>query len=193
MSSRNEFMPPNDKELIEILDLVNESDFDELRLEMSGLKLIFSKRAIELHDQQVKPAPEEAQEPVSYERTVSTESLQDNEPEVVAAPESALQKAEAEEAAPIEEEGLISINSPLLGIFYRASKPGAPPFVEVGTYVTEDDTVCLVEVMKLFNTVKAGVKGRIAKICAENNQMVEYNQTLFLIEPEGSPEKSSNA
>lgn len=193
MSSRNEFMPANDEEIIEILDLVNESDFDELRLEMSGLKLIFSKRAIELHDQQVKPAPEEAQEPVSYERTVSTESLQDNKPEVVAAPESALQKAETEEAAPIEEEGLISINSPLLGIFYRASKPGAPPFVEVGTYVTEDDTVCLVEVMKLFNTVKAGVKGRIAKICAENNQMVEYNQTLFLIEPEGSPEKSSNA
>jgi len=192
MSSRNEFMPPNDKEIIEILDLVNESDFDELRLEMSRLKLIFSKGAIELPDQAVKPAPKEAQEPVSYERTVSTESLQNNKPEVVAAPESALQKAEAEEAAPIEEEGLISINSPLLGIFYRAPKPGAPPFVEVGTYVTEDDTVCLVEVMKLFNTVKAGVKGRIAKICAENNQMVEYNQTLFLIEPEGSPEKSSN-
>jgi len=191
MTSSNEFAPPNDKEIIEILDLVNESDFDELRLEMNRFKLIFSKGAIELPDQVVKPAPEEVREPGSYEPTVSTEILQDTKPEVVPAPESALQKGEAEEVVPMEEEGLISINSPLLGIFYRAPKPGAPPFVEVGTHVTEDDTVCLVEVMKLFNTVKAGVKGRIAKIFAENNQMVEYNQTLFLIEPEGIPQESS--
>jgi len=51
-----------------------------------------------------------------------------------------------------------------------------------------DDTVCLIEVMKCFNTVKADVKGRIVKICAENNQMVEYNQTLYLIDPVGIPE-----
>ena len=190
MTSSNEFMPPNDKEIIEILDLVNESDFDELRLEMGGLKLIFSKGAIELSDQGVKPSPEEVRESASHEPTVATETLQDNKPEVVAALETPLQKAEAEEVAPMEEEGLISINSPLLGIFYRASKPGAPPFVEVGTYVTEDHTVCLIEVMKLFNTVKAGVRGRIVRICAENNQMVEYNQTLFLVDPEGSPQES---
>ncbi|MCF8142296.1 MAG: acetyl-CoA carboxylase biotin carboxyl carrier protein [Deltaproteobacteria bacterium] len=81
-----------------------------------------------------------------------------------------------------QEEGYIPIRSPMLGTFYRAPKPGAPPFVEVGRWVSADDSVCIIEVMKLFNTVKANVRGRIAKICAENGQMVEYQQTLFLVE-----------
>jgi acetyl-CoA carboxylase biotin carboxyl carrier protein len=154
---------------------------------MSGLKLIFSKVAIDLPDQPVKPIFRKASAPVVNEGPKSAESSQEMETEIIAVPESVLQGAEAQEAALREEDGLIPINSPLLGIFYRAPKPGAPPFVEIGSYVTEDDTVCLVEVMKLFNTVKAGVKGRIAKICIENNQVVEYNQTLFLVEPEESP------
>jgi acetyl-CoA carboxylase biotin carboxyl carrier protein len=54
--------------------------------------------------------------------------------------------------------------------------------VEVGRWVSADDSVCIIEVMKLFNTVKANVRGRIAKVCAENGQMVEYQQTLFLVE-----------
>ena len=70
----------------------------------------------------------------------------------------------------------------MLGTFYSAPKPGAPPFVEIGQLVREDDTVCIIEVMKLFNTVKAGLQGRIIKILAENAQMVEYQQTLFLVE-----------
>ena len=99
-------------------------------------------------------------------------------------------KAKAETA---DEEGLIPIKSPVLGIFYRSPKPRAPPFVEVGQYVKEDDTVCLIEVMKLFNAVKAGVRGRIARICAENTEMVEYQQRLFLVEPmdEGSSERGN--
>ncbi len=190
MSSKNEFLPPNDSEIIEILNIVNESDFDELHLEMSGMKLIFSKRAIEFPDQPLGPALKEAHRPGTREQPMPVESAQEIKTEMVAPPESALQKADAQEISQLEEEGLIPIKAPLLGIFYRAPKPGAPPFVEVGTYVTEDDTVCMVEVMKLFNTVKAGFKGRIAKICAENNQMVEYNQTLFLIDPAGTPEES---
>jgi biotin carboxyl carrier protein len=54
--------------------------------------------------------------------------------------------------------------------------------VEEGRLVTEEDTVCIIEVMKLFNTVKAGVRGRIVKVCVDNSQMVEYQQTLFLVE-----------
>jgi acetyl-CoA carboxylase biotin carboxyl carrier protein len=70
----------------------------------------------------------------------------------------------------------------MLGTFYRAPKPDAPPFVEVGQFITNDDVVCIIEVMKLFNMVRAGVRGRIAKICAENTQMVEYQQVLFWVE-----------
>ena len=89
-----------------------------------------------------------------------------------------------------ETEGLIPIQSPMLGTFYRAPKPGAPPFVEVGQRVSEEDTLCIIEVMKLFSTIKAGVKGRIVRICAEDGQLVEFKQTLFWVEPvadEGSP------
>ncbi|MCX5910322.1 MAG: TRAP transporter large permease subunit, partial [Deltaproteobacteria bacterium] len=79
-------------------------------------------------------------------------------------------------------EGLVAIKAPMLGTFYRTPKPGAPPFVEVGAMVDKDDPVGIIEVMKLFNTVKAGVQGRIAQICAEQGQLVEYQQILFLIE-----------
>jgi biotin carboxyl carrier protein len=70
----------------------------------------------------------------------------------------------------------------MLGTFYRTPKPGSPPFVEVGAVVGEEDPVCIIEVMKLFNTVRAGVRGRIAGICAEQGQLVEFQQTLFLVE-----------
>jgi biotin carboxyl carrier protein len=70
----------------------------------------------------------------------------------------------------------------MLGTFYRTPKPGSPPFVEVGAEVREEDPVCIIEVMKLFNTVRAGVQGRIARICAEQGQLVEYQQDLFLVE-----------
>jgi biotin carboxyl carrier protein len=70
----------------------------------------------------------------------------------------------------------------MLGTFYRTPKPGAPPYVEVGSVVNEDDPVGIIEVMKLFNTVKAGVRGQIVQVCAEQGQMVEFQQTLFLVE-----------
>lgn len=79
----------------------------------------------------------------------------------------------------------------MVGVFYRAPEPGAAPFVEAGACVREDDTVGLIEVMKLFHAVKSGVRGRIAKICVENAELVEYGQVLFLLEPEGKPAEPS--
>jgi acetyl-CoA carboxylase biotin carboxyl carrier protein len=87
-----------------------------------------------------------------------------------------------EMAESIKEGKYFPIKAPMLGTFYRTPKPGAPPFVEVGQFVTEDDVVCIIEIMKLFNTVKAGVRGRIAKICVEQAQMVEFQQPLSLVE-----------
>jgi biotin carboxyl carrier protein len=80
-------------------------------------------------------------------------------------------------------QGLTSIKSPMLGFFYEAPKPGAPPFVETGTLVEADTTVCTIEVMKLFSTIKAGVRGRIEQVCVENGKMVEYGQILFVVDP----------
>lgn len=75
----------------------------------------------------------------------------------------------------------VAIRAPMLGIFYRSRSPGEPPFIEVGQSVRADDTVCLVEVMKLFNSISAGVDGVVSHILAENGSMVEYNQVLIVI------------
>jgi biotin carboxyl carrier protein len=84
---------------------------------------------------------------------------------------------------PGDEKGLLPIKAPMLGTLYRRPSPKEPPFVEVGTFVNETDTVCLLEVMKVFNTVTAGVKGYIQKICVESETLVEFGQVLFWVRP----------
>lgn len=89
---------------------------------------------------------------------------------------------------PVEEpvpEGTIAIRAPMLGTFYRSPAPGEKPFVEVGQRVSANDTVCLIEVMKLFNSIRAGVDGIVVKILCENAALVEYNQVMVLVEPQG--------
>jgi len=77
----------------------------------------------------------------------------------------------------------IAVKAPNLGTFYRAPKPGSPAFVEVGQAVTPETEICLIEVMKLFTTVKAGVAGMVRQVCVEDAVMVEFGDTLFYIEP----------
>ena len=87
------------------------------------------------------------------------------------------------QAAP-ENDGLVDVASPLVGTFYRAPSPGAPPFVDVGARVEPDTQVCIVEVMKLMNAVVAGAGGVVAEVCAENGASVEYGDVLFRIDPD---------
>ena len=97
----------------------------------------------------------------------------DSEPAATAAPASG-------DAAPDE---LLAVPSPMLGTFYRAESPGATPFVEVGAEVEPDTTVCIIEVMKMMNSVAAGVSGRVVEICARNGELVEYGAPLFRVAP----------
>ena len=90
-------------------------------------------------------------------------------------------------AAPVQSSGPgegIVIASPMLGTFYRAEGPGRPPFVDVGSRVEPQTTVGIVEVMKMMNSVPAGVTGVIEEVCAENAQLVEYGQPLFRVRGE---------
>ena len=87
------------------------------------------------------------------------------------------------EAAQEESNNYIEIISPMLGTFYRSPSPEKGAFVKVGDTIGEEDTVCLIEAMKLFNEVKAEVSGRIVKVMAEDASPVEYGQVLFLVEP----------
>jgi acetyl-CoA carboxylase biotin carboxyl carrier protein len=97
---------------------------------------------------------------------------------VAIAPAAALRAVEV--AVP---DGAVAIRAPMLGIFYRASAPGEKPFVEEGQRVRADDTVCLIEVMKLFNSIRAGVDGEVVKIIPENGGLVEFDQALIFIAP----------
>jgi acetyl-CoA carboxylase biotin carboxyl carrier protein len=78
---------------------------------------------------------------------------------------------------------MLVIRAPNLGTFYRAPKPGAPPYVEVGQRVEPDTEVCLIEVMKLFAPVRAGLSGVVREIRARDGEMVEFDQALIVVEP----------
>lgn len=90
----------------------------------------------------------------------------------------------------VSDDGTVAIIAPIIGRFYDKPQPGAAPFVKVGSVVSTDTTVCLIEVMKLFQAVRAGVSGVIAEISVEDAQMVENGQTLFRVRP-GHDSKSA--
>jgi acetyl-CoA carboxylase biotin carboxyl carrier protein len=98
---------------------------------------------------------------------------------LVAAPAA---PAEAETAAP-EEENLHAITSPIVGTFYRAPNPDADPYVKVGDFVEQGQTLCIVEAMKLMNEIECDINGTIVRVLPENAQPVEYGENLFLVRP----------
>ncbi len=163
-------MPFTEDEIIQILKIVEQSNFDELHLESNDLKLVIRKGASGL---------EAAKENGVLTLQSSLETNGDKPLDRSADQEVKDNHREKEEL----EEGHLTIKAPLLGTFYRRSEPGKPVFVDVGTLVDEDTTVCIIEVMKVFSTIKAGVKGYISKVCAENGELVEYGQPLFLVKP----------
>jgi acetyl-CoA carboxylase biotin carboxyl carrier protein len=81
--------------------------------------------------------------------------------------------------------GLTKVESPMVGVFYRAPEPGKPSFVEIGDVVTVGQTLCLLEAMKLFNELKAEASGVVRGVHVENGQPVEFGQLLFELEPVG--------
>ena len=97
----------------------------------------------------------------------------------MAAPVLAVAPATAVEA-PAQEEGHV-VKSPMVGTFYRAPSPGAPPFIEVGQSVSEGQTLCIIEAMKLLNEIESDAAGVVKKILVESGQPVEYGQPLFVI------------
>jgi acetyl-CoA carboxylase biotin carboxyl carrier protein len=166
-------MKLTEDEVIQVLKLVEASSFDELHLETGDIKLVVRKKGT--------PGG-----PVAECGLVSAS------PGAVAPAGSVVQAArplkdeerKGQEREVVKEEGLVPIKSPMLGTVYRRPSPDAPHYVEVGSQVKEDDTICLIEVMKVFTAVKAGVRGQISRILVETNEMVEYGQPLFLVKPE---------
>jgi acetyl-CoA carboxylase biotin carboxyl carrier protein len=86
-------------------------------------------------------------------------------------------------AAEDDDSKYITVNSPMIGTFYRASSPDKPPFVSVGDNIKPGDVICIVEAMKLFNEIEAEISGKIVKVLADDTTPIEYDQPLFLIDP----------
>ena len=99
----------------------------------------------------------------------------------IAAAGASVGTAKTADAAVADDE--VAIRAPMLGTFYRAPSPTAQAFVEVGQQVKADDNVCVIEVMKLFNTIRAGVDGTVVRIDAGNGSLVQYNQVMIVIAP----------
>ena len=143
------------KDVAEILKVLQDSSFDTLDLEIDGVKLQLRRNGA---------APARAS--------------------VARAP--ALGAAPAPAAPPPVEvpPGTTAVPAPLLGIYYRAPRPGEPPFVEVGARVEPDTIIGIIEVMKLMNSVRAGVRGTVAAIPARNGELVEFGEALLFVKPD---------
>lgn len=142
----------------EIISLLNSSSFDELRLDTDKFKLILRRSGAGGWTQENATLAKDAAEPARPAATIA--------------------------AAPIAlEPGTVAIRPPLMGTFYRAPKPGAAPFVEVGSAVEPDTAIGIVETMKLMNSVPAGARGIIVAICAQNGEFVEQDGVLMILRP----------
>lgn len=170
-------------DVIQILKIMNESSFDEFHLKMGDLEIAVNKRGgpVRLETQEFVSAGNSGSLAAKKTTIEATEDNR-NPSNLVHTPEA--QEIERSIEKDIAELGLIPIKSPMLGIFYRAPKPGEPPFVEVDSVLKKNTTVCTIEVMKLFSTINAGICGRIKRICAEDDALVEHGQVLFLVDPD---------
>jgi len=160
-------MPLSDEDVREILRIIDESNLAELQIETEGFSLYV--RRGDGGDAQASGRPRA--------RQVSEGGQAGH---ARGGPEAS---ASAPASTEDDSDGLVSIPAPMLGTFYRAEAPGQPPFVEVGNRVEPDTIVCIIEVMKMMNSVPAGVSGTIAEVTAENAQLVEYGEPLFRVEP----------
>lgn len=160
------------KQIQELIKMVNKSNIGELTIEQKDFRVTIKQKeekitqvvAPAVTQPQVYTAPQQATQPSSQPTAPATEKAQPTVSETTAS-------------------NLVTIKSPMIGTFYRRSSPDKPNFVEVGSEVALGTVVCIIEAMKLFNEIESEVKGKIVKVLAEDASPVEYDQPLFLVEP----------
>ncbi|WP_248925303.1 acetyl-CoA carboxylase biotin carboxyl carrier protein [Paenibacillus hamazuiensis] len=161
-------------EIKELIKLVDQSTLQELEIESEGSRLFIRKPN---KTESVIVAPAQVQ-PAYAPVLAHPRAEQPGTDALAAAPAPAAEKKAAADP------NLHTIVSPMVGTFYQAPSPGAPAFVSKGDRVNEKTVVCIVEAMKLMNEIEAEVRGEIVEVLAENGQLVEYGQPLFLVKPE---------
>ena len=154
------------KEIKSLIKMIMETDISEFELENADEK-IWIKRG-------------EPQEIIHYQAPQQISIPHTQSPQPAEAPAAGGPPAIV--PAPVAEKGE-SITSPIVGTFYRAPAPDAPPYVEVGLVVEKGQVLCIIEAMKLMNEIEADFRGTIRKICKDNAQPVEFGEVLFVVEP----------
>ncbi len=155
-------------EIRDLIDFIAQSGLNEVDIETKELKLHVKREP----DQRVmKSSTPIVSAPVAVAATPQPQIVQQQAPIKVDKPVVAAAKG-------------LEIKSPMIGTFYRTSNPDSPPFVSVGDKITKGQTVCIIEAMKLFNEIESEVSGTIVKVMVENASPVEYDQVLFVVEPD---------
>lgn len=155
------------KEIQELIDFLSNSGLNEVNIETDEFKIHIVREPKVKQVAEVSRAAAPAPPPPAPSAPA---------PETAPASESKSEKASTDS-------NLVEIKSPMIGTFYRASNPDTPPFVEVGSKIGQGQTVCIVEAMKLFNEIESEISGTIVKVLVEDASPVEYDQPLFLVEP----------
>jgi acetyl-CoA carboxylase biotin carboxyl carrier protein len=171
-----------DLKLVEnLLNLIAESDVDEVSIEEGDFKIKVKKEA-EQEDQSPNYPPMPPQYQVPVQPQVQQQPMQ--QPQQAAANQQAAptEQSDSEPAPQQEEDHLETITSPIVGTFYRSPSPDSDAFVDVGDEVKEGETVCIVEAMKIMNEIESEKSGVIREILVEDAQPVEFEQPLFKIE-----------
>ncbi|HET7234607.1 MAG TPA: acetyl-CoA carboxylase biotin carboxyl carrier protein [Longimicrobium sp.] len=159
-----------------LIGAVDESGIDSLEISRGGTRIRISKTPppAPVAAQAAAPAaPAHLHMPPVHEVGVPRAGT----------PAAAQAAAEAAPAAAPAASNLVEIKSPMVGTFYRAPAPEAPPYAEVGSRVSKGQTLCILEAMKLMNELESDVAGTVREVCVENGEPVEYGQVLFRIEP----------
>lgn len=151
------------KEVAEILKIIDASDCEEVVLDLEGFKL--SVQRGDKRTSGTKPATRSAT-PVAETETASSSTVTPAPPK------------------PTVADTANGIRAPMVGTFYRRSSPDKPPFVEVNQHISAGDAVCLIEVMKLYTTIESSLSGTVLSIEADDGDLVDYDQILFVIDPD---------
>ena len=154
----------NVEEIKELMTLFNESNMTEFHLSNEEFEVQFSKR---------EEYPQVVSNAVAPVANVAS-------PVVEVAPVNAASSAEAQETPQVATDAKY-ITSPIVGVVYLQSSPDADPFVQVGKQITSNDTVCIIEAMKIMNEIKSDFNGEVVEVLVENGQMVDFGQKLFAI------------
>lgn len=165
------------RDIDSIAQLFEAGEWNTLELQVGATEVFLSKRA------GARPSWDRVGGPAPLLRSVATPLVPGpHGPAGSGATANRPDTAAPEEIHPSTPDGQVLVHAPSLGTFYRAPKPGDPPFVEVGQVVTADTELCLIEVMKLFTTLRAGINGTVTKVLASDGAMIELGQPLFLID-----------